>query len=417
MNNIQSVGNFAIKNQPIPEVETKQNVYKVNFKADDDQFVRQGRPRGPVYTQPAIVQNAQKDPYIRMMEKQQKEQKKNNFWNKVALFTSIGAGVAIIASLFMSRRCAAVTSTKEATKLITHDVSKEKAFEEMCLPEELKKVIEDLKIKIERSEHLAKKGYKNGGGIMLYGEPGGGKNAFTYALTKYYQKLFPGSELIMVDVNKFKGMYNGETENNIIRFVEEIQKRAGSNPNKKYLVYLDEFDSIARKVTGSNAESAASFQNAFKTTLNNLFEIPNVQVIAATNKAAKGQPIEKLLDEAIVNRFAEKIHVPLPTKEAIKTSFIEHFKKLPKDVVDPELLKADSKKLDAICDYIVHDSHHASFRDFSYILNQAKIISEGPTRTAGTPISMQDLIDGVIKHSENTNWDSALLENFKKSIK
>ena len=103
--------------------------------------------------------------------------------------------------------------------------------------------------------------------------------------------------------------------------------------------------------------------------------------------------------------------------EAIKTSFIEHFKKLPKDVVDPELLKADSKKLDAICDYIVHDSHHASFRDFSYILNQAKIISEGPTRVAGTPVSMQDLIDGVIKHSENTNWDSKLLESFKKSMK
>ena len=73
MSNIQSVGNFAIKNQPVPEVETKQNVYKVNFKAGDDKFVRQGRPKGPVYTQPAIVQNAQKDPYIRMIEKQQKE--------------------------------------------------------------------------------------------------------------------------------------------------------------------------------------------------------------------------------------------------------------------------------------------------------------------------------------------------------
>ena len=411
MNNIQSVGN-VVKNVPQPSIEPKQNnLYRVNFRADGDQFVRKS---GQKNTRPAILQQ-QQDPYLRMLEKQQKEEKKKNFWNKVALFTSIGAGIAIIAGLFLSRK--GVSSTKGATEIITHDVSKEKAFEEMCLPEELKKVISDLKIKIERSEHLAKKGYKNGGGIMLYGEPGGGKNAFTYALTKYYQKLFPGSELIMVDVNKFKGMYNGETENNIIRFVEEIQKRAGNNPNKKYLIYLDEFDSIARKVTGANAESAASFQNAFKTTLNNLFEIPNVQVIAATNKAAKGQPIEKLLDEAIVNRFAEKIHVPLPTKEAIKTSFIEHFSKLPKEVVDPELLNANSKKLDAFCEYIVQDSHHASFRDFNYILNQAKIISEGPSRTAGAPVSMQDLIDGVVKHSENTNWDSALLESFKKAIK
>ena len=287
----------------------------------------------------------------------------------------------------------------------------------MRLPDELKKVIEDLKIKIERGEFLAKKGFKGGGGIMLYGEPGGGKNAFTYALTKYYQKLFPGSELVMVDVNKFKGMYNGETENNIIKFVENLQNKAKADPKKKYIVFLDEFDSIARKATGTNAESAASFQNAFKTTLNNLFEIPNVQVIAATNKASKGQPLETLLDEAIVNRFAEKIHVPLPTKEQIKQSFIEHFKTLPKEVIDPELLKADNKKLDAICDYIVNESHHASFRDFNYILNHAKVLSEAPARAKGSPITVQDLIDGVVKHSENTNWDAKLLESFKQSMK
>ena len=47
MNNIQSVGNFALKNQPIPETETKQNVRRVNFKAENDRFVRQGQPRTP----------------------------------------------------------------------------------------------------------------------------------------------------------------------------------------------------------------------------------------------------------------------------------------------------------------------------------------------------------------------------------
>ena len=49
MNNIQTVGNFALKNQQNPEVETQQNnVRKINFKAD-----YQGQPR---YTQPAILQ-------------------------------------------------------------------------------------------------------------------------------------------------------------------------------------------------------------------------------------------------------------------------------------------------------------------------------------------------------------------------
>ena len=122
MNNIQSVGNYVLKNQPVPDVEPKQaNVRVVNFKAENDRFVRQGQPK---YTQPAILQQQpQQDPYIRMMEKQQKEQKKKNFWNKVALFTSIGAGLAIIASLFLNKKAA-----KEQINNITETVVKWKDF-------------------------------------------------------------------------------------------------------------------------------------------------------------------------------------------------------------------------------------------------------------------------------------------------
>lgn len=134
MNNIQSVGTLALKNQPIPEVETKQNIRKINFKADNDQFVRQGRPRGPVYTQPAILQQAQQpqqDPYIRMLEKQQKEEKKKNFWNKFALFAGIAASLAIVAALFMNRNAGAVSSeVKKAMETCKNPALKKAAMEE-----------------------------------------------------------------------------------------------------------------------------------------------------------------------------------------------------------------------------------------------------------------------------------------------
>ena len=66
MNNIQSVGNVALKNKQVPEVETKSNnLYRVNFKADGD---------GYRYTQPAILQQQQQDQFLRQLEKQQKKE-------------------------------------------------------------------------------------------------------------------------------------------------------------------------------------------------------------------------------------------------------------------------------------------------------------------------------------------------------
>lgn len=137
MNNIHSVGNFAIKNQLVPEVETKQNVYKVNFKADDDKFVRQGRANGPVYTQPAIVKNAQQDPYVRMIKKQENEQKNAKRKQNLSWGIGIASGLAIIlmvASQFFrgGKDAAKVKELTEAVNLIKNDVIKREATEELA---------------------------------------------------------------------------------------------------------------------------------------------------------------------------------------------------------------------------------------------------------------------------------------------
>ncbi len=345
------------------------------------------------------------------MKKKQSSQEK---MNKLLAYSSVGIAVGLVGSLilnlvgFFKGGAALDRMSKSVQNIKFKDVSNEKTFEELFLSDEMKKVVEDLKTTIERAEWIKKKGGEGGSGIMLYGEPGGGKNAYVYALTKYLQELFPDSKLVMMDVLKFKGMFNGQTENNIIGFVENVVKEAKENPNKKFVVFLDEFDSIARKDTSSNSSMTESFQNAFKTKLLDLTSVENIQVIAATNKASKDMPLNQLLDDAILNRFPTKINVPLPTKEQMKQAFVGHYSKLPSELVDKSLTDVKNKDLDEICEYITKTNHHASFRDYNYILEKARIISESKGRKEGSPITIADLKKATKQHAENENWDKTI---------
>ena len=347
-------------------------------------------------------------------QKAMKKEKAKENWNKAGVIAQIGIAVGIIgaaiATVFAAKTGAkALQGAKEGSqKLIDTlkpvDVSKEKTFEELTLGPEMKKVVEDVKTRIERADALKKKGSNGGSGIMLYGEPGGGKNAYVYALTKYMQEKFPGSELYEMNVLKLTDKYVGETENNIMGFVEQMVEQAKANPKKKYIVFMDEFDSIARKEDGNNIKMGEKFQNAFKTTLTKLTACDNIQVIAATNKAEKDSALNKVLDEAILNRFPQKVFIPLPSKDQLKNAVVAHYKSLPQDVVDKELTDINSSKLDSVCRDIAKKSNHASFRDLQYIFEHARVISESGTRKEGSPITINDLKEAVKKHADSNNW-------------
>ena len=343
------------------------------------------------------------------LSKAEKRERSRDNWNKAGVIASFTiAGSMLLATLGAAGVLAGLGlkgKNAEAKKAAVraYDVTNEKTFEQLTLSKEMKKAVEDMKMMIDHADMLKKKGGTGGTGIMLYGEPGGGKNAYVYALTKYLKEKHPGSELIMMDVLKFKDKHVGETENNIIDFVENVIKQAKQNPDKRYIVFLDEFDSIARKdPTSSNKALQESFQNAFKTTLVKLTGEPNIQVIAATNKAAKNESLNKLLDDAILNRFPKKIYVPLPTKEQFHDAIIEHYKNLPSEYVDEKLTKSSSE-LKSLCSYIAKKNHHASFRDMEYILAEARIISE--KRSSGSKITMKDLKQAVKEHAKSENWE------------
>ena len=356
---------------------------------------------------------------LQAMAEKKAEKKANSQanWNKAGVLAQIGIAVGMLlgaVGMFFGTKLMAKSASGalkgESKKLMDTlnpvDVSKEKTFEQLTLSPEMQKVVADMKTRIERADALKKKGGSGGSGIMLYGEPGGGKNAYVYALTKYMQKKFPGSELYEMNVLKLTDKYVGETENNIMGFVEQLTAKAKANPDKKFIVFMDEFDSIARKEDGLDKKMGEKFQNAFKLTLTKLTAMDNVQVIAATNKAEKDAALNKVLDEAILNRFPQKIFVPLPTKKQLKKAIVEHYKTLPSEVVDKELTDINSSKLDSICKDIAKESHHASFRDLQYILAEARIISESGTRKEGSPITIKDLKAAVKKHAERENWSA-----------
>ena len=129
MNNIQSVGNVALKNKQVPEVETKSNnLYRVNFKADGD---------GYRYTQPAILQQQQQDQFVKIAEAQHKEAKKQKRKQNLTWGIGIASGLAIIlmvASQFFrgGQDAAKVKELTEAIKNIKNDVIKREATEELA---------------------------------------------------------------------------------------------------------------------------------------------------------------------------------------------------------------------------------------------------------------------------------------------
>lgn len=387
------------------------NVRKINFKANEDKFVRNqhdivaqmmndAEPTSSTKQQPVVVNY----PQPQMIKDPRKEFQKEKNKKDIMTAVSIGAGLAIIISCLagLKNMRAVNKGAKNVQELVYKDVANEKTLEQLGLSGELAQTTNDIKIALGRRENLVKKGAQGNSPILLYGEPGGGKNAYVYALTKFIESKFPGSKLIMMDVLKFKGIYNGQTENNIIGFTENIIKKATSEPDKKFVVFLDEFDSIARKDISSNAANSEAFQNAFKTSFNSLLAVPNIQIIAATNKAAKEKALTHMLEEAIVNRFAYKVFVPLPDKKQLSRAFTEHYSSLISDVVKPELKDGNNKTLNELCEYISKKDHHASFRDMNYILDRARILSESGEKSE--PISMDHLVKAVKDYAESMNW-------------
>ena len=391
MNEISKLASYPVSSNNI------KNNNVVRFRADS----------GPV-----TKEQEQVDTFVKDYEKQKKQAKRDkNLQTALSLFIAATFGVMAYVTVKSSGLFG-----KKVQKAIAKDVSKEKTFEELALSKEMKKEVEDIKGFIENENLLKELGEEQIPGVMFYGEPGGGKNAYVYALTKYIQEKFPGSKLFEANVLKFNDKYWGGSENNVLKYMDNVIKEAKANPDKKIILFLDEIDSVARKANGSNAELSEKIQNAFKTGFNEVLKVPNIIITAATNKASKDEAVTTLLDEAIINRFSKKVFVPLPTAEQHIKNFTETFKKLPEKYVSKDLVDENNEMLKKLCNYISQDGHHISFRDAGEIIKKAKIEFAKKHKGGAEKITIEDLKEAVLDKADQLNWPPSEIEAFKATL-
>lgn len=414
MNNIQSVGNVVIKNQPVPEVETKQNIRKINFKAENDRFVRQTQPR---YTQPAILQQQpQQDPFVQMMEKRQKEEKKKNFWNKFALFAGIGASLAIIAALFLNRRGGkamndemGIKSLEQLKKDFFKDVSGAKPLEKMHMPKSLTETTDNIIAGIKNIDEATAKGGEGLRTILLYGPPGTGKTTYVKGIAK---KL--DADYYEIAMSKLKKPLHGVTEANIdssfSMVCKEADALAAAKSDKRIVVFLDEIDSVIMEDIGNGAKLSNDIINQFKLSFNELLKRKNITVIGATNfeidamKTING----KKLDEAMLSRFKEKVLVGLPTAEQIKHTIADHYKGC--SMVD-DVFKSSGGKVEEIAELLAEKRHQTSFRTLESIFDKAYLTSK-----KGENVHMEDFINAIIQKADDLKLTDADIKALKKLI-
>lgn len=337
-----------VRNQQVPEVENKQdNLYRVNFKAGEDSFDRQTRRQGPVYTQPAILNQA--DPLTIMMEDQQKKHKKQDFWNKFALFAGIGASLAIIASIFFLNRGGA----KEQMKSLTGVDIKWKDFNggkrntakltDGTTHKNIKKQFEILKDNNALSEEA-----KNWAGITeqadvyyVYGYGGTGKTYCTEQLAEDMNALYA-----CVKYPDLGSPYKDAASMKIAAFFDEILKMANKDPNRPIVVCIDESDALIQKVSEKAlSDEAKKTRSAVITGIDNITKnAKNVKLFLTSNY----HPESGIVDDVVLRRVNKKLRVDLPDydqADALTKMYLSNIKAIPSTFYESNEYKEFIKKI------------------------------------------------------------------------
>lgn len=143
--------------------------------------------------------------------------------------------------------------------------------------------------------------------LLLFGPPGCGKTMVANAIAHELHL-----DIAYVRLDGLVSSYLGQTGSNIRKIFDYVR-------NKRIVLFLDEFDAIAKKRDDSN--ELGELKRVVTTLLQNLDTLPpNVFIIAATNH-------EQLLDPAIWRRFEVAILMEQPTFQQRKEIILNNFTK------------------------------------------------------------------------------------------
>jgi AAA+ superfamily predicted ATPase len=170
--------------------------------------------------------------------------------------------------------------------------------------EDVKAKLSDIATSFSHPEVMAKWGAERPQGVLLYGEPGGGKTMLVKALANEMD-----ADLWMIQGSDIYNMWLGKSEEKI----KELFSRA-RKVTKPTILFFDEIDSIIGTTEepgpGGGGQARNAVAGIFKQELNTLAaDNPNLLICAATNNPDR-------IDSALTRsgRFGHKIYVPMPNE-------------------------------------------------------------------------------------------------------
>lgn len=167
-------------------------------------------------------------------------------------------------------------------------------LEDVILPESQKNALEQLIEEQKNAENLKKHNIEPANRLLLCGPPGCGKTMTAYAIGQALSL-----PIAYVRLDGLVSSYLGQTSTNLRKVFDSVR-------NQRIILFLDEFDAIAKKRDDSN--ELGELKRVVTTLLQNFDNMPsNVLLIAATNH-------EHLLDPAIWRRFNLTITMELPNE-------------------------------------------------------------------------------------------------------
>lgn len=196
----------------------------------------------------------------------------------------------------MSFSVQGITSTpkdKDSTLELIEILQPKVKLNDVALPKKTKEALLQIIDEQKKSDELLSKGITSTNRVLFCGPPGCGKTLTANAIA--------GEIDIPVAYVKLDGLvssYLGQTGTNIRKIFEFVR-------NKRIMLFLDEFDAIAKK--RDDAHELGELKRVVTTLLQNMDAMPaNVFLVAATNH-------HHLLDSAIWRRFDTSVLLELPT--------------------------------------------------------------------------------------------------------
>lgn len=184
------------------------------------------------------------------------------------------------------------------------EVSSHKSFDDLVLPNDIKKITEGFIEEQFRSDILRSYGIEPRHKIMLIGEPGTGKTSYAEALSN--RLMIP---LYMVRYDALIGSYLGETAMRLRQLFDFVSTR-------KCILFFDEFDTIGKE--RGDAQELGEIKRVVSSLLMMTDSLPSYTIVLGASNHGE------LLDRAVWRRFQIRLNLPMPGIREIKL-FLENF--------------------------------------------------------------------------------------------